>query len=55
VRQLELNTKLAMADTFRAEKKTQKMIDELQLAVSSDPKNFDLRMDLGRALRDSRN
>jgi len=54
VRQLELNTKLAMADTFRAEKKTQKMIDELQLAVSSDPKNFDLRMDLGRALRDSR-
>ncbi len=53
--QLELNNKLALADTYRAEKQIPKMLGELQSAVASEPNNFDLRMALGRALRDSHN
>jgi Tfp pilus assembly protein PilF len=53
--QLELNNKLALADTYRAEKQTPKMLEELQSAVASQPNNFDLRIALGRALRDSHN
>ena len=53
LRQVELNSKLALADTYRSEKQTPKVLEQLQLAIASDPKNFDLRMDLGRALRDA--
>jgi tetratricopeptide (TPR) repeat protein len=53
--QLELNNKLALADTYRSEKQTSKMLEQLQSAVASEPNYFDLRMALGRALRDSHN
>jgi predicted Zn-dependent protease len=44
--------RLALADAYRQAKQTAKMIDQLRLASAADPDNFDLRMSLGRALRD---
>ncbi|HZL56232.1 MAG TPA: hypothetical protein VFC21_04085, partial [Bryobacteraceae bacterium] len=44
--------RLALADAYRLDKQTAKMLEQLQLAAVSDPNNFELRMALGRALRD---
>jgi Tfp pilus assembly protein PilF len=45
--------RLALADAYKLNKQTDKVIEQLQLAVAADPANFDLRMDLGRELRDA--
>jgi len=52
--ELEKVDHLALADKYREDKDTAKMLEQLRLAVVSDPKNFDTRMSLGRALRDNR-
>jgi tetratricopeptide (TPR) repeat protein len=49
-----LSNRLMLADAYKINKQTDKAIEQLQLAVASDPANFDLRMDLGRELRDRR-
>ncbi len=46
--------RLALADAYRLNKQPDKATEQLQLAVASDPGNYDLRMDLGRELRDQR-
>ena len=46
--------RLALADAYKANKQTDKVIAQLQLAVAAEPDNFELRMDLGRELRDLR-
>jgi Flp pilus assembly protein TadD len=46
--------RIALADAYRVGKQPEKAIEQLQLASASDPSNYDLRMDLGRALRDQR-
>ena len=46
--------RLALADAYRLNKQPAKAIEQLQLAVASDPNNYELRMQLGRALRDER-
>ena len=46
--------RLALADAYRANRQTGKVIEQLQLAVSAQPNDFELRMDLGRELRDLR-
>jgi Flp pilus assembly protein TadD len=46
--------RLALADAYRIAKQPDKAIEQLQLAAASDPSNYDLRMDLGRTLRDQR-
>jgi tetratricopeptide (TPR) repeat protein len=46
--------RLALADAYKANKQTDKVIEQLQLAASAEPNNFDIRMDLGRQLRDLR-
>lgn len=43
---------LALADQYMQDKQPAKAIAELKAAVASDPANFDVRMDLARALRD---
>ncbi len=45
--------RLALADAYKLNKQTDKVIEQLQLAVAAEPTNFDLRMDLGRELRDA--
>ncbi len=45
--------RLALADAYKLNKQTDKVIEQLQLAVAADPASFDLRMDLGRELRDA--
>jgi Tfp pilus assembly protein PilF len=45
--------RLALADAYKLNKQIDKVIEQLQLAVAADPANFDLRMDLGRELRDA--
>jgi tetratricopeptide (TPR) repeat protein len=45
--------RLALADAYNLNKQPEKTVEQLQLAVASEPSNFDLRMDLGRELRDS--
>jgi tetratricopeptide (TPR) repeat protein len=45
--------RLALADAYKLNKQPDKVIEQLQLAVASEPANFDLRMDLGRELRDA--
>jgi tetratricopeptide (TPR) repeat protein len=45
--------RLALADAYKLNKQTDREIEQLQLAVISEPGNFDLRMDLARELRDS--
>ena len=44
--------RLALADAYRLDKQSAKMLEQLRLAVAKDPDNFELRMALGRALRD---
>jgi tetratricopeptide (TPR) repeat protein len=46
--------RLALADAYRLAKEPDKVVEQLQLAVASDPSNYDIRMDLGRVLRDQR-
>lgn len=48
-----LANRLALADAYKLNKQEDRAIQQLQLAVASDPSNFDLRMDLGRELRDA--
>ncbi len=45
--------RLALADAYKLNKQPEKAIEQLQLAVAADPSNYDLRMDLGRELRDA--
>ncbi len=45
--------RLALADAYKLNKQTDKVIEQLQQAVATDPANFELRMDLGRELRDA--
>ena len=49
-----LANRLALADAYKMNKQIDKAIEQLQLAVVSDPANYDLRMYLGRELRDQR-
>jgi tetratricopeptide (TPR) repeat protein len=46
--------RLALADAYKANKQTDKVIGQLQLAAAAEPDNFDIRMGLGRELRDLR-
>jgi predicted Zn-dependent protease len=46
--------RLALADAYRMAGDHGKEIEQLQLAAAAEPDNFDLRMILGRALRDER-
>ena len=46
--------RLALADAYKLNKQVDKAIEQLQLAVASEPSNYDVRMDLGRELRDRR-
>ena len=45
--------RLALADAYRMNKQPDKMAEQLQLAASGDPGTFEIRMSLGRALRDA--
>ncbi len=47
--------RLALADAYKLNKQPDRAIEQLRLAVASDPSNYDLRMDLGRELRDAHN
>ncbi len=49
-----LPNRLSLADAYRLDKQPDKSIEQLQLAATSDPSNYDVRMDLGRSLRDRR-
>jgi tetratricopeptide (TPR) repeat protein len=49
-----VSNRLALADAYKLNKQTDKAIEQLQLAVASAPSNYDMRMDLGRELRDQR-
>jgi tetratricopeptide (TPR) repeat protein len=49
-----LANRLALADAYKMNKQTDKAIEQLQLAAVSDPANYDVRMYLGRELRDQR-
>jgi tetratricopeptide (TPR) repeat protein len=46
--------RLALASAYQTNKQPDKFIEQLQMAAASDPANFDVRMGLGRALRDQR-
>jgi Tfp pilus assembly protein PilF len=46
--------RLALADAYKMNKQMDKAVEQLQLAAASDPANYDVRMDLGRELRDER-
>lgn len=46
--------RLALADAYKSSKQTDKVIEQLQMAAAAEPNNFDIRMDLGRELRDLR-
>lgn len=46
--------RLALADAYKMNKQLPQAIEQLQLAVASDPANYDVRMYLGRELRDQR-
>jgi len=46
--------RLALADAYKLNKQPGKVLEQLQLAASSEPGNYDVRMDLGRELRDRR-
>jgi len=45
--------RLALADAYKLNKQTDRAIEQLRLAVASEPSNYDLRMDLGREFRDA--
>jgi tetratricopeptide (TPR) repeat protein len=46
--------RLALADAYKMNKQVDKATEQLQLAVAAAPSDFDLRLDLGRELRDQR-
>jgi tetratricopeptide (TPR) repeat protein len=46
--------RLALADAYKMNRQTDKVIEQLQLAAAAEPSNFDVHMDLGRELRDQR-
>lgn len=46
--------RLALAEAYRLSHQVPKAIEQLQLAVAADAANYDLRMRLGRVLRDER-
>lgn len=46
--------RIALADAYKMAKQPDKALEQLQLAGASDPSNYELRMDLGRELRDRR-
>jgi tetratricopeptide (TPR) repeat protein len=46
--------RLRLADAYKANKQIDKVVEQLQLAAISEPDNFDVRMGLGRELRDLR-
>jgi tetratricopeptide (TPR) repeat protein len=45
--------RLALAEAYKINKQEEKAIEQLQLATASDSSNYDLRMMLGRELRDN--
>jgi tetratricopeptide (TPR) repeat protein len=45
--------RLALADAYKSNKQGDRAIGQLQLAVASEPSNYDLRMTLARELRDA--
>jgi len=47
--------RLALADAYRLARQPAKMLEQLQLAATTDPSDFDLHMAYGRALRDNHN
>jgi tetratricopeptide (TPR) repeat protein len=47
-----LANRLALATAYKMNKQMDRAIEQLQLAAASDPSNYDVRMHLGRALRD---
>jgi tetratricopeptide (TPR) repeat protein len=49
-----LANRLALADAYKLNKQIDQAIEQLQMAVVSDPANYDVRMYLGRELRDQR-
>jgi tetratricopeptide (TPR) repeat protein len=48
-----ISNRLALADAYKLNKQVDREIEQLQLAVASEPSDFDLRMDLARELRDA--
>jgi tetratricopeptide (TPR) repeat protein len=46
--------RIMLADAYKMNKQTDKEIEQLQLVVVSDPADFEVRMYLGRELRDQR-
>jgi tetratricopeptide (TPR) repeat protein len=46
--------RIMLADAYKMNKQTDKEIEQLQLVAVSDPADFDVRMYLGRELRDQR-
>ena len=46
--------RLALADAYKMNKQMDQAIEQLRLAEASEPGNYDVRMDLGRELRDRR-
>jgi Tfp pilus assembly protein PilF len=47
-----IHNRLALADAYRDTKQPEKAIAQLQLALRTDAKSYELRMNLGRLLRD---
>ena len=54
IRDPSVANRLALADAYRDTKQTEKAMVQLQLALKAEPGNYQLRMDLGRVLRDQR-
>jgi Tfp pilus assembly protein PilF len=52
IRDPSVANRLALADAYRDTKQSEKAIAQLQLALRTDPNSFELRMNLGRMLRD---
>lgn len=46
--------RLALADAYKMNKQLDQALQQLRLAEASEPGNYDIRMDLGRELRDRR-
>lgn len=49
-----VSNRLALADAYKMNRQIDKAVEQLQLAVASEPANYDVRMSLGRELRDRR-
>ena len=54
IRDPSVANRLALADAYRDTKQFEKAMVQLQLALKVEPGNYELRMDLGRVLRDQR-